>query len=499
MLWTRYIREIYSLEIKEEKYGGETMQKQEREISIKEILWKIAFGWRSLLVSTLVIAVLVMAFFYLKDMKYYNEKVKEQQSGAEITESGSDFTEEELEEIQSAELLQKLIDERLTYINNSIKMQVNAYEENVLVLTWYVKSDYQLNYAEDVSKDYTEAVVAAYKEYVQGGTLAQKLSEEIEYDSKYVKEILEIKNISESTVFSIEVIYPNQEVLQEMAEIIKNEMAQKTIYISQDIGSHSLKFLSENVMVRTDAELAGYQQNVCNELVSYQSQLSELKDSMTSEQLELLESAKGAEESVENDTNQKSELKKPEIQAKNIVFGFVLGLFLGIVWIICKMLFSARLQNSGELEEIYNVRLLGVIQQPKRVTSVDKLLLKLKNRNTKQMSMETTLDMIVSNIALICQKEKNTRIYLTGSQIEKMDKEILEKIISRLKAFGIEVIYGESICYMAESLRKMVEVGMVVILEQTDLSIYQEIEKEIKVITEQRVKILGGIGINTML
>ena len=170
------------------------MQKQEKEVSVKEIFWKILFGWKCLLISAIVVAVLFAGVFYLRDWKNYKQKSKEQTS--DRTEPENMFTEAEEKQLQTAEMLQKLISERLAYVEDSVKMNINASEENALVMTWYISSDYQFNYSEDVSKDYTEALVAAYEQYVQGGTLAQKVSEdmELEYGDKYLDEMFQVKN-----------------------------------------------------------------------------------------------------------------------------------------------------------------------------------------------------------------------------------------------------------------------------------------------------------------
>ena len=474
------------------------MEKQEREISIKELFWRVIFGWRYLLIGVLGGTILITAFFYLKDMATYNQNKENQQVDTKIEKKAA-LTEEQKEQIQSAELLQKLVDDRIAYVNNSVKMNVNADEENVLVLTWYVDSEYQFNYAEDITKDYTGAVAAAYEEYVLNGELAQIISKKLELEcvDKYLEELVSIQESSDNTIFSVEVIYPSQDVLYQMAEVIKQEIEQQTSGISQSIGKHSLQLLSENIITRTDAELADYQQDICNELIYYQSQLRSLKETMSSEQLEQFEfSIEG--ESVENNVVQNSKMEKPKLEIKHIVVGFIAGLFLSIVWVVCKMLFSAKLQGCEELEDIYNVRVLGVIQSPKRIASLDKLFLKLKNRNRKQMSMEATFDMIISNIEFICKKEESNAVYLTGTVIEKVAKEILEKMTSRLEEVGIEVVYGENICYEAESLRKMTDIGKVVIVEQTGISSYQEIEREIKLIVEQETKIIGGVVLNTI-
>ena len=54
---------------------------------------------------------------------------------------------------------------------------------------------------------------------------------------------------------------------------------------------------------------------------------------------------------------------------------------------------------------------------------------------------------------------------------------------------------GGNICYDMASLRTAHETGTVILFEQEDISIYKEVEKEIKLLAEQKVNVLGCIGI----
>ena len=54
------------------------------------------------------------------------------------------------------------------------------------------------------------------------------------------------------------------------------------------------------------------------------------------------------------------------------------------------------------------------------------------------------------------------------------------------------------ILYVPENLRKMSNVGNVVLVEQTALSTYQEVEKEIKIIAEQGAMLIGGVTVDTV-
>lgn len=466
---------------------GKTVEKRIKEMSEQEIFWKIISGWRHIVILGLVMSIFMTGFFYLKDMKLYNQKIEEKDKNTEEEECKKNFSEAEKEQFVSVQQLQKLIDDRNMYINNSLIMNIDASNENALVMTWQVIRDSQNNYIAGRDGDYIETIVAAYTDYVQSGKLGQKLSEKLEFDAKYVKELTSISSSFGSGVFSIEMIYPDQDELYDMAEIIKSEIEQERKLISQNIKEHSLMSLTESIVIRTDAELALYQKEVYDELKVYQERLNTITKEMSPEQLEILSTDETIEETI----------IKPEVHIKHIVFGFVLGIFLGIVWRICRVLFSATLQNGEELERVYDIKLLGIIENQKGSSGIDRWFKRISNK--RHMSEKDKFDMAISNIVVACQKEKCNKIYLTGSNIGKIEKEICNEIINKLDEEEINVVYGEDICYVAESYREMADVGFAIILEQEGVSVCQEIEKEIKSIVGQGTKLLGGVVIRAIL
>ncbi len=58
-------------------------------------------------------------------------------------------------------------------------MNLNAYKENVLIMEYYVDSDYTFNYTEDNRVNYTDALVSAYGNYAQNSDLAQQMIDKL--------------------------------------------------------------------------------------------------------------------------------------------------------------------------------------------------------------------------------------------------------------------------------------------------------------------------------
>ena len=466
------------------------MDKKEREVSLYELLWNIVFSWRRILLCAVIFAILAGAVRYAGDWKTYQTLQKS--SSAEEPET-DEFTEEELVEIEDAKAIQEAMDENRDYLENSILMNVDPYAENVLVLQYYVDSDYQFNYTSDNSGDYTSSVVTAYGDYVKSGKVAEKIVDTLGLDCepRYMEELISSVWSYQDEIFSIEVIYPDENTLNEMIEVITDEMEGQVDRINQTIGSHTLKLLSSEIMLKTDSELASRQKAIQDIITSYRTQLTSLKASMTEEQLAQLTNEKVSDEG--NEEEPAVTAVRPSVSVKYIVLGVLAGIFLGVVWVVCKVLFTNRLQFANDLTNLYGLRSFGSYRTEKKRFVVDAFLWKLKTRKEKKLTQEEYLDIICANLELICKSANISRLYLCGTVMEQIGAKLPESIADKLKGAGIDVLCGNDVRYDMRSLRDMKEVGNAVLLEQVGVSGYQEIEKELKVLQEQQVEILGCI------
>ncbi len=493
----------------EEKVIIMERQEFEKEISLRELFWQIVMAWRFWIISGIIFAVLISGMHYVKGMKTYHAEVAQQKAAEELTEeveasSSTDFTKDELQQIQDAKSIKKAMEKSRKYLKNSVLMNIDPYQEKALVMQYYIDSDYSWNINENIESDYTTAVTAAYAEYIKSGAITSEIKNELglDLDEKYIEELISVDDleaeIKSNSILSVQVVYTDEETLKEMAAVVENCIEGQTSVISDTVGSHRLKLLSENVITQTDSDLASKQSVAQTQLSDYRYQLNVLTNAMSEEQLSELDitvAADTLEEGEEADTEVvvQAPPTKPSFSMKYLILGFVVGVFFVVLWVCAKVVFSSTLQNSEELSDLYGVRLLGCIRKEEKVSKVDEFLLNLKNRKRKKISREASENILVSNLELACRAENIQKIFLTGTEIEHVEKAWITAFTEKMQNVGIEVVYGENVCYSAAALREAVEIGTAVLIEQSGQSIYDEISGEIKMLKEQNVRILGGI------
>lgn len=476
---------------------------KEREISISKLFWKVLLAWRCWLAFGIIMAILLSSIAYMSSQKKYQEELlsyQMYQNGEAVEENKIVLTEEEMLEVEDVKILENQIARVREYVKESLYMKLESDNIYALVLQYYVNSDYTYNYTRENTLDYTSALTENYKNYVISGALAKGIKEELNFDVEegYINELISVE--STENTFTVKIFYSDIETLEQMAPIINKLVESRTLQLSKSIGSHKLGLVEMNISSESNSEISTRQKVQSDMIYNYTIQLNALKGGMTASQLEILD-IKIAEE---NGVQEMKELfTKPVVPAFPIIyaiFGFVIGAFFACVCLVFQVIFTVKVQDVEEIEILYDVRNLGEIEnnskKKKLFAFIDTLILKLKNRSKKQLTKEQQIRMICSNLEIACKKADIDKVYFTGSEIEKIDKSILSEIKKVLSLAGIQVCSGENISYDAKSLKEMAQIGHVVLVEQVGVSIYKEIEKEIKIARENSIDILGSIVID---
>lgn len=465
----------------------ETQERVEREINLAELFWNVLLGWRQIICLGVVFAVL------LGGMKFVmNVRSSQSLQDINVEEAKEELEEEELNKIEDAKQMQIRIDDYEKYMEKSPLMQINPYQKPVQELQYYVKSDYIINYTKDRERDYTTEVASLYRNYIMGGEMVQKVidSAGLSINKEDLGELLQVTPSSEQGTFYINISYADMEKLQEISDVVKSLLEQKSTEL-QKVGSHSLELISESQNVVVDTTLIDRKSNMTTSMTTLKTQLQTMKTAMTPQQTAIFEAE------MEEIRGEKETEEESGFSIKYVILGAIVGMFLACAWIACRMLFTARLQGSEEIRSMYGIRLLGEVSassDKKRFLSViDKKILAVKNRRKKYLPLEKQIKVVAASIALSCKQEGIDCVYMTGSEYEKADAAVLERIKKELSDQKIKVRDGENISYDAASLQACIETGNIVFVEQKGQSIYDEIYREINLAKEQKGNILGAV------
>lgn len=479
-----------------------------RPISLIDLFWHIVMGWRYLLVWAVIFIILATVFAGVKCSKakqnYQSEMDAYQAALAGEVETETDdadvqLTKEELQQIQDVVALQKMVTKSRNYISDSILMNVDPYAENKLTVTFFVDSDYTYNYTGENTLDYTDSLVSGYANLVYSGKLAEQLKKSLNLncDIEYVQELLSVSRDDKN--LSVMMIYKDDKIFEAASMEIQRFIEKHTDELTKRYGSHELKFVSEQESVVSDADTASLQANAINNLNNYRSQYNGLKAGLTEAQLNKL-GIEVKKATVESEELEQDELEEelvepvyPSFDKKYPILGFIGGIFLACVWLAMVYIFNNKLERSHELTEYFDLKHVGTVFHDKKRKGLDAFLWKCRMRNQKTMDYDTSLELVCSNVELMCQKAESKTICLTGTEIEKLED--AETIAKKLEKAGIIVHVCGDVCYDQKAMRKIADTGVVVVLEQVGVSIYKEIDRQLERLNQSGIQVLGAIGV----
>lgn len=475
------------------------------DIEIKDLLWEFIRRWRIIVILAVICGVALTAYQYRLDINK-TDVVTVKKSQEELEKA---MGEQDLDEVTAAVALLRQLNQKSEYMEKSVLMKVNPYEENAVILQYYVDAETD-KMATDVSD--------AYKAYVENDLLAQAIAEAETYELEtvYLAELISVEkeaghiyiNAKDESVnlaiqpreaehsINIKVVGQTAEQAEKIANDVKDGLNKYSSTVSGTVGVHQLKLIEESTGIVIDQSLAEQQNWNATAIKTISNNLDSMKNEMTSEQVSLYVYRTTVTEKV--DVTKDSVAKSASISIKHLIIGVLIGIILACCIIFVLYLFAAALRSDEEIKLLYDTRVLGCVddstfQKKKLFGFVDAFVLKVKNAGKKKLTFEQEIQMICSNILLSCEKNSSTEILLATSAMECIPKNVITAIVDRCAEKNISVQIGFDIAYDAETLEKLAKIGHVVFIEKKHASLYNEIYKEVVLCKEHGINVIGMI------
>lgn len=469
---------------------------EEREISITAVFWKILHGWRLVLTSGIVLAVLLTAAKYMKDVKTMEADNK----------SASSYTIEQLSsedqlEIASAEALQKQLDQKEDYMESSVLMKLDPYQKNVVTLQYYVDTGYNFNLDSEVPRDNTVSLINSYIAYVSDSGLLQKVCKSLNWDIEdaYVAELIDTSAkvtgandaMNQSAVFSVYLTGTDEEAANQLADAVETAIGEYQSVLEEKIGSHQLKLVDRYVGKQSDTGLSDKQNTLETSIANIRTQLNTLTAGFSVEQQQLLSKDSGA-----NEETAKTTITQLSINKKYLLLGMGVGVFLACVWIALFFILDNRLKTVQELQRFYSLRVFGNLERDskkKRLFSgVDKWLDSLQYKD--KPNLEHQKSMTLMNLKVTCKQQGIQHLFFTNVvNLSNKEQKSLDELIESIRLLGIKVDVGKDILHNADSFEKMVEIGNVIVIEKIEETYHNNFQQELRFCEEQKAQVLGAI------
>ena len=183
------------------------------------------------------------------------------------------------------------------------------------------------------------------------------------------------------------------------------------------------------------------------------------------------------------------------ISPKMVVIGAVAFAFIYcMIWAL-KYIFGGNIKISDDLHQLINADLIGniiTVKEPSFV--IDKLIYRLKHHGGKVLPVEDSLELIASVISVNAKNGEINEVAFAGCELKKKAYEYCEKLVAILKdSHGLDSKIIGDIVYNKDDVETLADEKGIVLIETAGASAYSDIQREMQLINQLSINVIGGV------
>lgn len=497
---------------------------KEREIDLIDMLHCIVRHWRLIVVCALVGGVIAGVYSYEKSDREakaaevrYNASVEEYYSTTSEDNAEAyvmHTVEEELgtaragyvRNVAYSEKRRRVIE---AYIDNSAYMQLDASQVPQLEIVYAVNSE---------DMDVSDRIAAVYKTLLSGNGPIEYIAEKNGISTGEVSELINVpestdqgayaeetysftvKILPETNSFAVKIMAESEATCRDMAQLVKQFLDEQVPDVTKTMGSHKLEVIDEFYAVAPDTALRNLQDTYYSTMSTLENTVATAKASFSSAEQAyydyLLEP-----EGVTFGEHQAFIAPKVGVSAKLVLVGVVVMMFGAVVLLALKYIMDNHLKNGDDIQSLLGIPLLGTIgdqstKKRKLFGWVDQALERLWQWNKRAFTTDESVAFAASAITIAAKGLQSDTICLAGCHLSGGDDQIEKLLVESLCKNGLRVQLADNIIYDAGAMERMNEIGTVVLVEKTGITLYDELVREMELVNRQKLNLLGAVIVN---
>lgn len=463
---------------------NENYVKDQTEIDLRQLFWAICRRWRMVLCWMLAVAVVAGAFKAVSTARSLRntEEITAAQSTYEALVANN--RQERSNILKRLRSISEEIAERQAYEKNSYYMSIDPYNVAVAEQIYYVKTDYQI--LPDMiyqNPDYTDAIVNAYMYVLTGESNLQPVAEKCDMELRYLEELVTVWS-NGSGMFTVHVIARDMEEAEKILALLDGGVATSRELIESTINAHEITKLTYNAYTTVDMNLSQTQ--------------SDKEDALTKLRTEYADQTARYETLKEDYKNFKAPVSDSDGVLRGSVKMIVLGALLGAVIACCIVCVQAavsdRLYSAGSLTQRVRLRILGAVPtDPAKISAMGKLDRKLRGKAGLSTATDAAgVYAAAASYLAGAYPEANTVLVAGGAEEEHIQA-VCEAFQANLpeKKF----LPGGSVLTDADTIRKVGQSDLTVLVEHTGVSSYSGVIREAETVQSLKGTLAGALVI----
>lgn len=459
----------------------------ETEANLGKLLLDTCLKWRIILLISLVSALalgglkLALNIISLNDPKTKNN---DYQTALELHEAKGRQLEASIEKCENK------LKAQTDYIENSLLMKLDPYNEWNGTLSLYVDTDHQVIPGSSIQNDNPAyRIVYAYSDYATSGEFYNTLSENLSFDiagAKYLKETLTVSAYGDRYALTISAVADTEDHCTEILNAAKELLYKQQRQIGSQLGTHDLEASNTAVYSQINAERIEEQKRQSENAALLQSELSDFYaeyQTWKEEGKKLAPPTTNARQTVLNAVK------------FAVIAGFVAALLMFVLFCVVYIM-SDRVQSPEDFPS--GLLLLGEIPPTpgKRTNPLDKLFCQMFGVTARRDERDSRLEAGALYIGRLAERlphfphEDKKKIAFISDMPEK-ELQSLVKTLDKLSASQYSAVAAGNILVSPEAGRLTASASAAVLVAKQGISVKKSMENMIKQLNASEKKLLG--------
>lgn len=462
---------------------SENYVKDPAEIDLRQLFWAICRRWRMILCWMVAVALVAGAARVVMTVISLRENPEETAtSQATYDALVTNNLQERSDTLRRLRDISTEIREQQDYLNNSIYMSIDPYNVAYAKQTYYVKTDYQIQPEMTYQNpNYTGTIVTGYIRLLTSKSNLQAIADKCSMEVRYLDEIVAVWD-DDSGMFTIRVMADDLTEAEKILALMDDSIAAERKQIEATIYEHQIEKFSYNAYTDVNMELADSQ--------------TEKKDALTNLRTEYAnqtaryEALKEEYKTLEAPVSDSNGVIKDGI--KMAIVGAILGAVIACVIVCMQVAVSDRVYSADSLTQRMHLRILGAVPtDPAKISAMGKLDRKLRGRAGLSTATDAASVYAAAASYLAGAYPEANTVLVAGGAEDAYIQTACEAFQANLpeKKF----LPGGNVLADAETIRKVGQCDLTVLVEHTGTSSYSNVIREAETIQNLKGTIAGAL------
>ena len=283
-------------------------------------------------------------------------------------------------------------------------------------------------------------------------------------------------------------VYGKETDVKAIGEVISNELKNYSEELKDLVGKFQFATLNENVSKANSLQIRELQEYRNQDMKFMQTVLNDKISSLSINQKSLYDIKIGA-----NPANSNAAIINTvkKMNAVHVVLGAIMAVMIMVVVAIIRFLAGPKLRSVNEVDQVYNVEILGKIISEKNSTGLDKIFAVKRHHYNGLNETEEQIEYIANSIAKQCETKGYNRINLCCS--EAREQKLIGELVDALNKKGIACDLLKNLMWETNAVNRMADDKNTVVVAQFDVTKKRILEEELVLCDKFEANLMGMI------